>query len=93
MASGARTLPIVVGEKRSSHLAAGFVVAAIGLSYLAPLGRAYMVAVTVADLLFLAALARIIRGEAPKAQKMLKMGMAAALAAFLVAAVSGFGYL
>lgn len=93
MASGARTLPIVVGEKRSSHLAAGFVVAAIGLSYLAPLGRAYMVAVTVADLLFLAALASIIRGEAPRAQKMLKAGMAAALAAFMVAALAGMGYL
>ncbi|MGC9514071.1 geranylgeranylglycerol-phosphate geranylgeranyltransferase [Methanocrinis sp.] len=93
MASGARTLPIVVGEKRSSLLAAGFVVAAIGLSYLAPLGRAYMVAVTVADLLFLAALVSIIRGEAPRAQKMLKAGMAAALAAFMVAALAGMGYL
>ena len=93
MASGARTLPIVIGEGRSSILAALFVVAAIVLSYLAPLGRAYIVAVTVADLLFLVALASIIRGEAPRAQKMLKMGMAAALAAFLVAALAGFGYL
>ncbi len=93
MASGARTLPIVIGERRSSLLAASFVVAAIVLSYLAPLGREYLVAVTVADLLFLAALARIVKGEAPKAQKMLKMGMAAALAAFLVAALAGFGYL
>lgn len=91
--SGAKTLPIVIGEGRSSILAAAFVVAAIGLSYLAPLGRAYIAAVTVADILFLAALANIVRGEAPRAQKMLKMGMAAALAAFLVAAVAGFGYL
>ena len=91
--SGAKTLPIVIGEKKSSILAASFVIAAIGLSYLAPLGRAYLAAVAVADLLFLAALASILKGEAPKAQKMLKAGMAAALAAFLVAAVSGFGYL
>ncbi len=91
--SGAKTLPIVIGEGRSSLLAALFVLAAIGLSYLAPLGRAYIAAVTVADILFLVALASIIRGEAPRAQKMLKMGMAAALAAFLVAALAGFGYL
>lgn len=93
VASGARTLPIVIGERMSSFLAASFVVAAIVLSYLAPLGRAYIMAVTVADLLFLAALARILKGEAPKAQKMLKAGMATALAAFLVAAAAGFGYL
>lgn len=93
LASGAQTLPIVIGERKSSYLAALFVVAAIGLSYLAPLGRAYLVAVTVADLLFLAALARILRGEAPRAQKMLKAGMAAALVAFLVAAASGIGYI
>ena len=92
-ASGARTLPIVIGERRSSFLAALFVVAAIALSYLAPLGRAYIVAVTVADLLFLVALARILQGDAPRAQKMLKAGMTAALAAFLVAAASGLGYL
>ena len=92
-ASGARTLPIVIGERRSSILAALFVVAAIVLSYLAPLGKAYLVAVTVADLLFLLALARILQGDAPRAQKMLKAGMTAALLAFLVAAASGLGYL
>jgi geranylgeranylglycerol-phosphate geranylgeranyltransferase len=91
--SGARTLPIVIGERKSSLLAATFVVAAIVLSYLAPLGRAYLAAVTVADLLFLAALVSILKDEAPKAQKMLKAGMAAALVAFLVAALAGFGYL
>jgi len=88
--SGARTLPIVIGERKASILAALFVAATIGLSYLPPLGRAYLAAVTVADLLFLGAMASIIRGEAPRAQKMLKMGMAAALAAFMVAAISGF---
>ena len=93
MASGAQTLPIVIGERRASHLAASFVLLAILLSYLAPLGRAYLAAVTVADLLFLAALASILRGEAPHAQKMLKAGMAAALVAFLVAAASGMGLL
>jgi geranylgeranylglycerol-phosphate geranylgeranyltransferase len=92
-ASGAKTLPIVIGERKASILAAAFVVAAIVLSYLAPLGRAYLAAVTVADLLFLVALASILKGEAAKAQKMLKMGMAAALVAFLVAALAGFGYL
>ncbi|MDF0590553.1 geranylgeranylglycerol-phosphate geranylgeranyltransferase [Candidatus Methanocrinis natronophilus] len=92
-ASGARTLPIVIGERRSSILAALFVVVAIVLSYLAPLGRAYLVAVTVADLLFLLALVRILQGDAPRAQKMLKAGMTAALVAFMVAAASGLGYL
>jgi len=93
MASGARTLPIVIGERSSSLIAASFVLIAILLSYVAPLGRAYIAAITVADLLFLAALASIMRGEAPRAQKLLKAGMAAALGAFMVAAASGMGYL
>jgi geranylgeranylglycerol-phosphate geranylgeranyltransferase len=92
-ASGARTFPIVVGEKMAHYLAALFVLVAIILSYLAPLGGAYLAAVSVADLLFLVALGRILQGDATKAQHLLKGGMAAALMAFLVAAVSGFGYL
>lgn len=89
-ASGAKTLPIIAGEKVSRLLALFFVLTAIALSYLPPLGQAYLAAVTVADAIFLVAAARIIRGEATGAQHALKMGMAAALAAFLVAAVSGY---
>ena len=36
---GARTLPILAGERISVALAAGFAVAAVALSYFAPFGR------------------------------------------------------
>jgi len=86
----ARTLPLVAGERTSHCLALFFVLGAMVLSYLAPLGRAYLIAVTLADLLFLMAVVRIIQKEAYKAQHALKMGMAAALFAFLIAAISGY---
>jgi hypothetical protein len=47
--------------------------------------------VTVADLLFLAAATRTLQGDATRAQRCLKMGMAVALTAFLIAAVTPFG--
>ncbi|MHC1631703.1 MAG: geranylgeranylglycerol-phosphate geranylgeranyltransferase [Methanotrichaceae archaeon] len=84
-----RTLPIVAGEKKSHCLALLFVLAAMGFSYLAPLGMAYLITVTVADLLFFVAVGRILQGDATKAQHALKTGMAAALIAFSVAALSG----
>ena len=39
---GAKTLPILAGEKLSAALAAAFGLAAVGLSFLAPFGRAYL---------------------------------------------------
>jgi len=89
-ACGARTLPIVIGERTASYIALISVLGAIALSYLAPLGTPYLIAVTVADAIFLVAVVRILQGDATKAQHALKMGMAAALASFLVAAVSGY---
>ncbi|MHC1594411.1 MAG: geranylgeranylglycerol-phosphate geranylgeranyltransferase [Methanotrichaceae archaeon] len=88
---GARTLPIVAGEKTASRLAALFVLVAVGLSYVPSLGIAYLGVVTVADLFFLAAAMRILQGDATRAQRCLKMGMAVALTAFLIAAVTPFG--
>ncbi|TRZ69016.1 MAG: geranylgeranylglycerol-phosphate geranylgeranyltransferase [Methanothrix sp.] len=87
---GARTLPIVAGEKTASRLAALFALVAVGLSYVPSLGRAYLGVVAVADLFFLAAATLILQGDATKAQHCLKRGMAVALTAFLIAAVSGY---
>ncbi len=84
---GARTLPILAGERAAAALAGLFALAAVGLSYFAPFGRAYLIIVIVADLFFLIAMQKIIKGDAAGSQKALKMGMAVALVAFLVAAL------
>jgi geranylgeranylglycerol-phosphate geranylgeranyltransferase len=86
-AGGARTLPILAGERASAALAAAFALAAVGLGFLAPFGRAYLVIVVVADLFFLLSVLKIVRGDATGSQKALKKGMAVALAAFLAAAL------
>ncbi len=84
---GARTLPILAGERPSAALAAGFAVAAVALSYLVPFGRAYLAIVTVADLFFLLSVLKISKGDAAGSQRAIKKGMAVALMAFLAAAV------
>jgi geranylgeranylglycerol-phosphate geranylgeranyltransferase len=84
---GARTLPIMVGAKPSSYLAAAFTLAALPLSFLIPLGRAYLAVVAVADLLLIFALTRTVEGDATGAQRALKMGMTVALIAFLAGAL------
>ena len=86
-AGGARTLPILAGERASAALAAAFALAAVVLGFFAPFGRAYMMIVVVADLFFLFSVLKIARGDATGAQKALKKGMAVALVAFLAAAV------
>jgi geranylgeranylglycerol-phosphate geranylgeranyltransferase len=85
--SSARTLPILAGEKTASRISALFLLAAIVLSYLAPLGKIYLAIVTVADILFLLSTKRIIEGDASGAQRSLKVGMAIALFAFFGAAL------
>ncbi|MCX6680102.1 MAG: geranylgeranylglycerol-phosphate geranylgeranyltransferase [Methanothrix sp.] len=86
-AGGARTLPILAGERTSAALAAAFALAAVSLGFFAPFGRAYLMIVVVADLFFLFSVIKIARGDATGAQKALKKGMAVALVAFLAAAL------
>jgi geranylgeranylglycerol-phosphate geranylgeranyltransferase len=80
---GARTLPILAGERLSSGLAAAFALAAVVLGFFAPFGRAYLEIVAVADLFFLLSVLKIARGDATGSQKALKRGMAVALLAFI----------
>jgi geranylgeranylglycerol-phosphate geranylgeranyltransferase len=90
---GAKTLPILAGEKLSAALAAAFGLAAAGLSFLAPFGRAYLAIVVVADLFFFLSVLRIARGDATGSQKALKKGMAVALLAFLAGALQQMKFL
>jgi geranylgeranylglycerol-phosphate geranylgeranyltransferase len=82
---GARTLPILAGEKSSATLAAAFALAAVVLSYFVPFGKAYLLIVAVADLFFLFSMIKIVKGDAAGSQRVLKIGMAVALLAFLAA--------
>ena len=90
---GARTLPILAGERLSAALAASFAVAAVVLSYFAPFGRAYLVIVAVADLFFLLSVLKIARVDAAGSQKAIKKGMAVALMAFLAGALQQMNFL
>jgi geranylgeranylglycerol-phosphate geranylgeranyltransferase len=84
---GARTLPIMAGERASAALATAFALAAVVLGFFAPFGRAYLAIVAVADLFFLLSVLKIARGDATGSQKALKRGMAVALLAFMAAAL------
>lgn len=83
-----RTLPMRIGGKRASYVAAAFLTGAAALSPLpwlleTVLGLAYLPAVSVADACFLAAAAA--GGRAPaRGQRLAKLGMVAALAALLI---------
>jgi geranylgeranylglycerol-phosphate geranylgeranyltransferase len=84
---GAKTLPILAGEKASAVLAAIFALAAVAFSLFAPFGRIYLGIAIVADLFFLVSMQKIARGDAAGTQKALKRGMAVALLAFLAGAM------
>jgi geranylgeranylglycerol-phosphate geranylgeranyltransferase len=86
-AGGARTLPILAGERLSAALAAAFALAAVVLGFFAPFGKVYLAIVAVADMFFLLSVLKIARGDATGSQKALKRGMAVALAAFLAGAL------
>jgi geranylgeranylglycerol-phosphate geranylgeranyltransferase len=90
---GARTLPVLAGVHIAGILAAIFALIAIGLSYLAPFGQPYLVIVSIADVFFLISIIKILKGDAPGAERTLKMGMAVALVAFLAAALMKNTYL
>jgi geranylgeranylglycerol-phosphate geranylgeranyltransferase len=83
---GARTLPILAGERLSAALATAFALAAVVLGFFAPFGKVYLAIVLVADLFFLRSVRMMVRGDASGAQKALKKGMAVALMAFLAGA-------
>lgn len=84
---GAKTLPILAGEKLSAGLAAAFALAAVALSFAAPFGMAYLAIAAVADLFFLISMQKIAKADAAGSQKALKTGMAVALLAFLAGAL------
>jgi geranylgeranylglycerol-phosphate geranylgeranyltransferase len=84
---GARTLPILAGEKLSAGLAAAFALAAVGLSFAAPYGMSYLAIAVVADLFFLLSVLKVVGRDAAGSQKALKTGMAVALLAFLAGAL------
>lgn len=91
----ARTLPIVIGKMKASRIAAVLGITGILLSPL-PLiynvnnafGTSYMAVIFVADILFLVSINEILlRDNAEKASKLLKMAMFVALIAFIVGTV------
>jgi len=84
---GARTLPILAGERAAAALAGLFGLAGVALSLVAPFGRLYLLIVAVADLLLLLSVYKVIRKDAAGSQKAIKKGMAVALLAFLAAAL------
>lgn len=87
IAGGARTMPILAGERPSAALASAFALAAVALSFFAPFGRLYLMIVVVADLFFILSVRMIVRSDATGAQKALKKGMAVALVAFLASSI------
>ncbi len=89
---GAKTLPIIAGERVSAALAAIFALAGVALSFLPAFGTAYLAIVAAADILLLASVWKIARGDASGSQRALKMGMAVALLAFLAAALAQNSY-
>jgi len=84
---GAKTLPILAGERLSCALAILFSLSAIALSFQPAFGDAYLAIIAIADLFLLVAVWKIIKKEATGSQKALKLGMAVALLAFLATAV------
>jgi len=84
LAHGAKTLPAFIGERMSFLTASLALIMAIMLSYLVPLGIEYMVAVSTANIAFLASINRMLRGDASRSQRWIKIGMALALVAFLL---------
>lgn len=92
-----RTLPMRVGARRAAHVAAGFLGAAALLSPLpwlleSILGAAYLPAVGAADACFLAAAAVGVRSPG-RGQRLVKLGMLAALVALVLGRAQGGGLL
>jgi geranylgeranylglycerol-phosphate geranylgeranyltransferase len=85
--AGARTLPILAGEKLSGALGAFLALVAVVLSYQPKFGIIYLVLVIVADIFLIGSVWKIIKMDASGSQRALKLGMTVALLAFLAAAL------
>lgn len=85
--AGARTLPILAGEKLSGVVAAIFAFVAIVLSYQPVYGMIYLGIVALADVFLAGSVWKIVKKDASGSQRALKLGMAVALLAFFAAAV------
>lgn len=89
LAMGAATLPIRAGRKRASCVASAVGMVAVLLSplpYFTGLSVWYLLVVGFADLCFLIAIRRLIRGDAAGSSRSLKQAMVVALAAFVAGA-------
>jgi geranylgeranylglycerol-phosphate geranylgeranyltransferase len=84
---GARTLPILAGEKLSGVVAAIFALVAVVLSYQPGYGMIYLSMVALADAFLAGSVWKIVKKDASGSQRALKLGMAVALVAFLAAAL------
>jgi len=90
---GARTFPIVFGERASLYLSAGFLLLGVGLSPLpyfqslsdgrALFGPLYIFIVAVADIFFIAGIVSSFRGKS-HSSTILKFAMLVALASFVI---------
>ncbi len=87
LAKGARTLPAFVGERASFILASLSLVAAMILSYLVPLGREYLLTITIANLAFVLSINKMLRHDASGSQRCIKAGMMLALISFLIGSI------
>jgi len=90
-ASGAKTLPIIIGKKNASYAATGFVIIAMIASPLpffqSILNLNYLYVVSIANVVFLASLFELmIKSNPKKSSKLLKIGMLFALFAFIAGA-------
>ncbi|HIE31363.1 MAG TPA: geranylgeranylglycerol-phosphate geranylgeranyltransferase [Methanosarcinales archaeon] len=89
LAMGAATLPILVGRKRAGYVASAvgmFAVLLSPLPYFTGFSIWYLLVVGFADLCFLIAILRLIRGDAAGSSRSLKQAMVVALAAFVAGA-------
>jgi geranylgeranylglycerol-phosphate geranylgeranyltransferase len=85
--AGARTLPILAGEKIAGVVAAIFALVAVVLSYQPSYGTTYLAIVALADAFLAGSVWKIARKDASGSQRALKLGMAVALLAFLAASL------
>jgi geranylgeranylglycerol-phosphate geranylgeranyltransferase len=89
LAMGAATLPIRAGRKRAEYVASAVGMVAVLLSplpYFTGLSIWYLIVVGFADLCFLIAILRLIRGDAAGSSRSFKQAMVVALAAFVAGA-------
>lgn len=93
MKAGARTLPITIGKERSARIAGvlgltGVILSPFPLVLNEAFGTSYLAVVFIADLLFLLSINEILmKDNAGKSSRLLKMGMFVALIAFVAGTI------